>query len=155
MRRQLKYMDSIIALVASALAHLYAHLVPYLPCFQSPTRSVEDSARFYLHGLFQCRRRNLDKMAETVSGSQYQRLHHRLRESAWNRRGVRRQLIADANVHFGHACARMIGERSAGVARQWNGHLGKTDNRQVDVFAAVVRNRVAALVESELYIPEE
>ncbi|MBK9705039.1 MAG: transposase [Betaproteobacteria bacterium] len=47
------------------------------------------------------------------------------------------------------------GEMSAGVARQWNGRLGKTDNSQVGVFAAVVRDRVAALVEGELYVPEE
>jgi SRSO17 transposase len=116
-----------------------------------------------LHGLFQCHRRNMEKMAETVSGSQYQRLHHMLSESAWDRRGVRRQLIADANAHFGHACALVIdesafakkGDMSAGVARQWNGRLGKTDNSQVGVFAAVVRDQVAALVEGELYVPEE
>ncbi|MCM8622169.1 MAG: IS701 family transposase [Candidatus Accumulibacter sp.] len=117
----------------------------------------------YLHGLFQCRRRNLEKMAETVSGSRYQRLHHMLSESAWDRCGVRRQLIADANAHFGHAGALVIdesafakkGDLSAGVARQWNGRLGKTDNSQVGVFAAVARGGVAALVEGELYVPEE
>jgi SRSO17 transposase len=105
----------------------------------------------------------MEKMAETVSGSQYQRLHHMLSESTWDRRSVRRQLIADANIHFGHTCALVIdesafakkGEMSAGVARQWNGRLGKTDNSQVGVFAAVVRDRVAALVEGELYVPEE
>ena len=102
-------------------------------------------------------------MAETVSGSQYQRLHHMLSESSWDRRGVRRQLIADANAHFGHAGALVIdesafakkGDMSAGVARQWNGRLGKTDNSQVGVFAAVARDGVAALVEGELYVPEE
>ena len=162
MPRQLKYANSISALVASALAHFDSHFTPYLACFQSRTRSVEDAARLYLHGLFQCGRRNLEKMAETVSGSEYQRLHHMLSDSAWDRRGVRRQLIADANVHFGYASALVIdesafakkGEMSAGVARQWNGRLGKTDNSQVGVFAAVVRDRGAARVESELYIPE-
>ncbi len=86
-----------------------------------------------------------------------------LSESTWDRRNVRRQLIADANVHFGYASALLIdesafakkGDLSAGVARQWNGRLGKTDNSQVGVFAAVVRDRVAALVEGELYVPEE
>ena len=47
------------------------------------------------------------------------------------------------------------GDLSAGVGRQWNGRLGKTDNSQVGVFAAVVRDRVAALVDGELYVPEE
>lgn len=149
--------------MAAALAHFESHFEPYLPCFQSLTRSVEEPARLYLHGLFQCRRRNMEKMAETVSGSQYQRLHHMLSESAWDRRGVRRQLIADANTHFGHACPLVLdesafakkGEMSAGVARQWNGRLGKTDNSQVGVFAAMVRDGVSALIDGELYIPEE
>ena len=158
-----KYTNGIFALVASALAHFDSHFTPYLACFQSRTRSVEDAARLYLHGLFQCGRRNLEKMAETVSGSQYQKLHPMLSDSAWDRRGVRRQLIADANTPFGYASALVIdesafakkGKMSAGVARQWNGRLGKTDNSQVGVFAAVVRDRVAALVEGELYVPEE
>jgi SRSO17 transposase len=105
----------------------------------------------------------MEKMAETVSGGQYQRLHHMLSESVWDRRGVRRQLIADANAHFGDAGALVIdesafakkGDMSAGVARQWNGRLGKTDNSQVGVFAAVARDGVAALVEGELYVPGE
>jgi len=74
------------------------------------TRSVEDAARLYLHGLFQCRRRNQEKMAETVSGSQYPRLRHMLSESAWGRGGERRQLIADTNAYFGYACALVIDE---------------------------------------------
>lgn len=105
----------------------------------------------------------MEKMAETVSGSHYQRLHHMRSESAWDRGGVRRQLIRDANAHFGHACALVIdesafakkGNRSAGVARQWNGRLGKTDNSQVGVFAAVAREGVSALVDGELYVPDE
>jgi SRSO17 transposase len=85
-----------------------------------------------------------------------------LSESAWDRSGVRRQLITDANVHFGYASALVIdesavakkGDMSAGVARQWNGRLGKTDNSQVGVFAAVTRDGVSALVDGDLYLPE-
>ncbi len=47
------------------------------------------------------------------------------------------------------------GDMSAGVARQLNGRLGKTDNSLVDVFAAVTGNGIAALVEGELYVPDE
>lgn len=150
-------------MVASAVSRFESHFTPYLPCFRRTTRSVEESARQYLQGLFQCRRRNMEKMAETVCQSRYQRLHHMLSESAWDRADVRRQLIADANAHFGHTSALVIdesafgkkGAHSAGVARQWNGRLGKTDNSQVGVFATVTRNRIAAIVDGELYIPED
>ena len=49
-------------------------------------------------------------MTETVSGSRYPRLHHRLSESSWNRLGVRRQRMADAPRHFGYASALVIDE---------------------------------------------
>ncbi|MBI4741758.1 MAG: transposase [Betaproteobacteria bacterium] len=161
-RRRLKCSDSIASLAASALAYFDPRFAPYLPCFQSLTRPVEGPARLYLRGLFRCRRRNMEKMAETVSGDRHQRLHHTLGGPARDRRGVRRQLVAGAGMHFGHACAPAIGGSasaekggmSAGVARQWNGRPGKTDNSRAGVFAATVRDRGAALAGGGLYAPE-
>lgn len=76
---------------------------------------------------------------------------------------MRRLLIADANPHFGYASALVIdesafakkGEMSTGVAWQWNGRLGKTDNRQIGVFAAVTRDGVSAQVDGELHLTED
>jgi len=68
-------------------------------------------------------------MAETVSGSRYQRLHHMLSESAWNRSGVRRQLIADANVHFGHASALVIDESAFAKKGDMSAGVGESDLR--------------------------
>ena len=149
-------------MVKSALTHFDDHYNPYLHCFQRKTRSVEDAAKRYLHGLFQCDRRNMEQMAEQVAGSHYQRLHHMLSESNWSRAEVRQQLIVDANAHFGHGAALVFdesafakkGDHSVGVARQWNGRLGKTENSQVGVFAALVRDRACALVDGELFVPE-
>jgi SRSO17 transposase len=105
----------------------------------------------------------MECMAETVADSRYQPLHHMLSESNWDRRGVRRQLVVDANTHFGHPSALLLdesafgkkGNMSAGVARQWNGRLGKVDNCQVGVFAAVTRDGVASVVDADLYLPEK
>jgi SRSO17 transposase len=47
------------------------------------------------------------------------------------------------------------GTRSAGVARQWCGRLGKTDNCQVGVYLAYVTRKEHALVDTRLYLPEE
>lgn len=104
----------------------------------------------------------MEQMAERVAGSHYQRLHHMLSESNWSRAEVRQQLIADANTQFGHGAALVFdesafakkGNKSVGVARQWNGRLGKTENSQVGVFAALVRDRACALVDGELFVPE-
>ena len=122
-----QYINCITPLINSALAHFDAHFAPYLRCFQSRTGSVEAAARLYLHGRFQSDRRNLERMAEQVAGSHYQRLHHMLSESAWRCADVRHQLIQDANGYFGHGAALVFdesalekkGEKSAGVARRW------------------------------------
>ena len=149
--------------MASVQTKLDTHFAPYIPCFESTTRSVAAAAKGYLRGLFQSSRANMERMADVVAGSQYQRLHHMLSESAWDRAGVLRHLVTDANAHFGRGGTALVidesgfakkGEHSAGVARQWNGRLGKTDNSQVGVFAAITRGEVAALVDAELYLPE-
>ncbi len=46
------------------------------------------------------------------------------------------------------------GERSAGVARQWNGRLGQVDNCQVGVFATRCRGERASLVDARWYLPQ-
>lgn len=101
-------------------------------------------------------------MAEQVAGSHYQRLHHMLSQSNGSATEVGQQLIADANAYFGHGAALVFdesafakkGDKSVGVARQWNGRLGKTENSQVGVFASLVRDRACALVDGELFVPE-
>lgn len=113
------------------------HFSSYIPCFESATRSVADAAKDYLRGLYQSSRANIERMADVVAGGRYQRVHHMLSESNWSRADVRRQLVVDANAHFGRGGTAFVidesgfakkGEHSAGVARQWNGRLGKTDN---------------------------
>jgi SRSO17 transposase len=46
------------------------------------------------------------------------------------------------------------GTKSAGVARQWNGRLGKVENSQVGVFAGLVQGRQVALIDARLYLPK-
>ena len=41
-----------------------------------------------------------------------------------------------------------------GVARQWNGRLGKVDNCQVGVFAALNCRQQVSLIATRLYLPE-
>lgn len=103
-------------------------------------------------------------MADCVADSDYQRMHHMLSVSAFDRLSVYRQLIQDANRHFGRGGTALViddsgfvkkGEHSAGVARQWNGRLGKTDNCQVGVFAALTKGEVATLIDAELYLPQD
>lgn len=47
------------------------------------------------------------------------------------------------------------GKKSVGVARQWCGNLGKVDNCQVAVYAALSCRQEVTLIDERLYLPEE
>lgn len=50
---------------------------------------------------------------------------------------------------------RKKGTKSVGVARQWNGRLGKQDNCQVGVFGAIGKGDRVCLVDARLYLPKK
>jgi len=122
-------------------------------------------AEAYLCGLLQATRRNVERMAEVVPGTNAQALHHFLSHSPWEVRPVMDQVAREVGGVLGgqpdscllldETCFAKKGSQSVGVARQWNGLLGKTDNCQVAVFAALVRGRFVGLVDCELYLPKE
>ena len=120
-------------------------------------------AKGYLCGLYQVDRANLERMSEVMPDLDHQQLHHAVSVSQWDRTGIRMQLAVEANTYFGMGGRALVidesgfekkGTGSAGVARQWNGRVGKTDNCQVGVFAAITRDGVATLVDGEMYLPE-
>ena len=122
-------------------------------------------ARHYLSGLLQAARRNVQRMAEVVPGTDAQALHHFLAHSPWDARAVMDQVAREVDAVLGgdqdtcllldETCFAKKGKRSVGVARQWFGLEGKTDNCQVAVFAALARGKSVSLIDTELYLPQE
>lgn len=122
-------------------------------------------AQLYLSGLLQAARRNVQRMAEVVPGTDAQALHHFLSHSPWDARAVMDQVARDVDELLGgnqdscllldETCFAKKGTKSVGVARQWMGRQGKTDNCQVAVFAALVRAEKVGLIDTELYLPQE
>lgn len=51
-------------------------------------------------------------------------------------------------------CFEKKGDHSVGVARQWNGRIGKEDNCQKAVLIAYAAPRGVAIVDERLYLPE-
>lgn len=122
-------------------------------------------AQQYLCGLVQSARRNVERMAEVVPGTDAQALHHFLSHSPWEARPVMDQVARDLDSLLGgdqDTCLLLDetgipkkGTKSVGVARQWLGIEGKTDNCQVAVGAALVRGRWVGMLDAELYLPKE
>jgi SRSO17 transposase len=104
-------------------------------------------------------------MNERIATSDYQQLHHFISESPWDHDlvlGAVRQdisklfegrqsltgLILDESGH------RKRGKKSVGVARQYLGSIGKVDNGQVAVFAALSQADDVAMVDTRLFLPK-
>ena len=111
----------------------------------------------------QARKENMERMAEVVVESDEQVLQHFLSNSNWDERGVLDQVALGADELLGGSeeTALLIdesgitkkGKKSVGVARQWNGRLGKVDNCQVGVYAALSRGQLSTLIDTRLYLP--
>ena len=116
-----------------------------------------------MRGLFQSERANMLRMSE-VNEVDHQSMQLMLTEGCVDWQGFGRQIAQEANALLGGTDAVLIfdesgfakkGEASAGVARQWNGRLGKVDNCQVGVFATLCRGDMATLIDARLYLPED
>ena len=107
----------------------------------------------------------MERMAEAMPDTDYQRLQHFLSHSPWDHRAVMRQVAADADRLLGgdpDSCLLIDesgfvkkGKDSAGVARQWCGRLGKLENCQVGVFATLCRGERRVPIDARLYLPQE
>ncbi len=122
-------------------------------------------ARRYVYGLFQAKRRNMERMAEEVEGADAQQLHHFNGNSPWRARLVYDQVAREANVLLGrqpNSCLLLDetgftkkGKHSVGAARQYIGRIGKVDNGQVAVFATLSNGIHHTIIDTRLYLPKE
>lgn len=107
----------------------------------------------------------MERMVEVVAESNWQSMQHFLSHSPWEHRPVQNQIAQDADhllggspdtgFFFDETGIAKKGKMSVGVARQWNGRLGKVDNSQVAVFGALSRGPHVALIDERLYLPQE
>lgn len=133
--------------------------------FMTRTRSVAQQSKQYLLGLIQSRKRNMERMAEVVPGADDQAYQHFILNSPWDERPLldRVAFKVDQDIGDSENCSLNVdesgigkkGTKSVGVARQWNGRLGKVDNCQVAVFTALGCGDDVALVNERLFLPKE
>ena len=127
-------------------------------------REARDHSRHYLQALLvqSGERRNAENLSETVPASA--RVMQRfLTESPWDDDAVIGRLQEYLSPRLRHPEAVRVldgsdfpkqGRKSAGVARQYCGRLGKVANCQAGMFLAYVSPLGRALVDKRLYLPE-
>lgn len=144
---------------------LNKYLNRYEFLFRVYKRQNKEKAQQYLEGLFHDGKHNIERMNERIEKSDYQQLHHFISVSPWDHEPVIRAVGKDISTLFegraeltglildesGH---RKSGKKSVGVARQYLGSIGKVDNGQVAVFAALSQGDDVAMVDTRLYLPK-
>ena len=134
--------------------------------FETRTHNGSAHAQQYLQGLLsQLPAKNMERMEEGLSGVKEQDLQQFLSDSPWSSQMAWQWAGQRANELLGGQRHSMLlmdesahakkGKMSVGVARQHNGRLGKTDNCQVGVYAALALGTRATLTGCRLYLPQE
>lgn len=121
-------------------------------------------AQKYIKGLFQSRKRNIERINEQVPGSEYYSMQHFISESPWDYRLGFDKVARDTTELFApfdwvgllldETAHTKKGEKSVGVSRQWSGQLGKVDNCQVSVMAALSTGKYYCTIDTRLFLPK-
>jgi SRSO17 transposase len=122
-------------------------------------------AGLYLEGLLSAvKRKNGWQLAEQIGDARPWRTQRVLSHVLWDQDAARDLCRGYAVEHLGAADGVLIvdetgflkkGEHSAGVARQYSGTAGRIENAQIGVFLAYASDKGHALIDRELYLPEE
>jgi SRSO17 transposase len=122
-------------------------------------------AGLYIEGLLSAaKRKNGWQLAEQIGDARPWRTQRVLSHVLWDQDAARDLCRDYALEHLGAADGVLIvdetgflkkGEHSAGVARQYSGTAGRIENAQIGVFLAYASRKGHALIDRELYLPEE
>jgi SRSO17 transposase len=119
----------------------------------------------YLQGLLSgCERKNGWQLSEWMGETAPYAVQHLLDRARWDADQARDRVRSYALQELHSEDALLIvdetgflkkGTHSAGVKRQYSGTAGRIENSQVGVFLCYGSDKGAALVDRELYIPQE
>jgi len=135
--------------------------------FRTGQKTQQDKAQQYLEGIFCAERgkRNIERMVEEVSGSEYESLQHFISNSPWDSEGLMLELAKNVSKKlqpYGKIGCTVDekahlkkGTESVGVARQYAGTSGKVDNCQVAVYLSLTADKYSSLTNFRLFIPQK
>jgi SRSO17 transposase len=145
---------------AAYLSDIERRLAPYFE-----RAEPRQQALTYLRGLLSpAERKNSWQLAEISGAATPYAFQHLLRRALWDPEAVRDELRRYVVQHLGDPEAVLVldetgvlkkGRHSAGVARQYSGTAGKVENCQIGVFLGYAGQLGQALLDRELYLPQE
>jgi len=163
-RRQ-EMLDSAVCppdLAAEVLGELDEFLQPFVQSLAEPEQQTH--TREYVRGLVSSLESKTGEGIAYRHGQDRQGLQKFLGQVPWDPRPLIATLATQVGERIGEPDAVLVfdpsafpkkGPKSVGVARQWCGRRGKTDNCQVGVFLGYVSRRDHTWVDFRLYLPQE
>ena len=149
---------------------VFEKVMPRLERFMEPfvevfsRREPCQHATTYVSGLLSdLQRKNVESIAYRF-GQDRLPLQRFIGWAAWEDVALRMELARQVGEQLGDEDGVLVfdpagfpksGSESVGVARQWCGRLGKTDNCQVAVYLGYASHKEHALVDMRLYLPKE
>jgi SRSO17 transposase len=148
--------------VANCRLRLECFLQRYLPRFYRIEQY--ELARVVLQGKLSNLQRKTSEPIAYQAGRPRKPVQHFVGAGGWDDEAVMAELRHHVAEVIGDPDAVLVldpsafaksGADSCGVARQWCGRLGKVENCQVGVFVAYVTAAGQALVDRQLYLPQQ
>jgi SRSO17 transposase len=148
--------------VASCIGSLDRFLERYRPLMSRSEQRAHMGV--YLEGLLSSLERKSVEPIATMHGLYRRPLQHYIGAGSWSDGAVRNEMRAHLVEELGDPGGVFVldgsgfhkqGVDSVGVARQWCGRLGKIDNCQIGVFLAYSTPKGHALIDAQLYLPED
>lgn len=152
-------MESELGNFKITLSQIQYQIEPYF----SRTESHQ-AASSYIEGLLsKIDRKNSWQLAEGTGAFSPYKFQNLLNRASWNEDSVRDYTQSIVINELGRKGTLVIddtgflkkGKMSVGVNRQYTGTAGRVENSQVGVFVSWKTNKGHALIDRELYIPEE
>lgn len=140
-------------------------MLHYVNFFKTLRSDQFSKAQQYIFGLFQAHKSNIEKMSEVLPESDYYQIQHFISESPWDAQKVMDEVAKETSrlfaeyenvcLYFDDSAHTKKGNKSVGVGRQYSGQLGKVDNCQVAVYAALSAGSHYSLIDTRLFLPKE
>lgn len=147
-----------------AVKRLTGYLSEIQHVFQVGKHNVSNKAIEYAQSIWPSRLSNLQRLSETGVCKDYYQTQHFISDSSWNGQKLMDYVSKEAGsnlitnkligLHIDETGVRKKGKHSVDVERQYCGNIGKIDNSQVAVYAALSQGDFATLIDSKLYLPK-
>jgi len=141
------------------------YLFDFQDIFRNKTKKFFDKAEKYTKGLFVSKKRNIERICENLTHTDYYQMQHFITDASWDHRSVIDRAAANtSNLLPKRKLTGLIidetgtlkkGDKSVGVAWQYCGNVGKLANCQVAVLACLSNGDFASLVDARLFLPQE